>query len=199
MIGSDVRCGDGVCGGLSQMVVDPASGVLTHVIVAPHSGHGVPRIVPVELVGSAGDEVELRCTLLAFNALEPAEWTDAPLDPRGWPGYERAEIPGWSYFGMMMGEVTVGVPIVTYKRVPEGEVVVRRGEHAYASNGAIGRVQGLVVRSGDHRVTGVLLDEGRLWSKRRVAIPIRAIRDFSDGVRLRLTKDQVRGLPAVSI
>lgn len=40
-----------------------------------------------------------------------------------------------------------------------------------------------------------LLDEGHLWGKRRVAIPIGAVADFSDGVRLSLTKDEVRDLP----
>ena len=40
-----------------------------------------------------------------------------------------------------------------------------------------------------------LLDEGHLWGKRRVAIPIGAVADFSDGVRFSLTKDEVRDLP----
>ena len=44
-------------------------------------------------------------------------------------------------------------------------------------------------------VTHILLDEGHLWGKRQVAIPIGAVADFSDGVRLSLTKDEVRDLP----
>jgi hypothetical protein len=46
-------------------------------------------------------------------------------------------------------------------------------------------------------VTHILLDEGHLWGKRQVAIPIGAVADFSDGVRLSLTKDEVRDLPLV--
>src|ERR1700722_14524933 len=42
----------------------------------------------------------------------------------------------------------------------------------------------------------ILLDEGHLWGKRRVAIPISAVADFSDGVRLSLARDEVRDLPA---
>jgi hypothetical protein len=48
-------------------------------------------------------------------------------------------------------------------------------------------------------VTHVLLDEGHLWGKKRVAIPISAVKDVKGGVRLNLTKDQVRDLPAVEL
>jgi sporulation protein YlmC with PRC-barrel domain len=80
-----------------------------------------------------------------------------------------------------------------------GEVEVRRGEHVHATDGPIGQVQGLVIDPSDHHVTHVLLDEGHLWGKKRVAIPISAVKDVKGGVRLNLTKDQVRDLPAVEL
>jgi sporulation protein YlmC with PRC-barrel domain len=60
-------------------------------------------------------------------------------------------------------------------------------------------VQGLVIDPSDHHVTHVLLDEGHLWGKKRVAIPISTVKDVKDGVRLNLTKDQVRDLPPVDL
>ncbi|MHB1713214.1 MAG: hypothetical protein ACYCV7_17810 [Acidimicrobiales bacterium] len=48
-------------------------------------------------------------------------------------------------------------------------------------------------------MTHVLLDEGHLWGQKRVAIPIRAVTDVGDGVRLNLTKDEVRDLPPVDL
>ena len=51
----------------------------------------------------------------------------------------------------------------------------------------------------DHRLTHVLLDEGHLWGKKTVAIPISAVTDVSDGVRLRITKDEVGDLPQVDL
>jgi sporulation protein YlmC with PRC-barrel domain len=80
-----------------------------------------------------------------------------------------------------------------------GEVEVRRGDHVHATDGAIGRVQGLVIDRSDHHVTHVLLDEGHLWGQKRVAIPISAVTGVEDGVRLNLTKDEVRDLPAVDL
>jgi hypothetical protein len=84
-------------------------------------------------------------------------------------------------------------------RVPLGEVEVRRGDHVSATDGTIGRVRGMVIHPGDHCVTHVLLDEGHLWGQKMVAIPISAVKDVMDGVRLNLTKDEVRDLPAVEI
>ena len=81
-----------------------------------------------------------------------------------------------------------------------GEVEVRRGEHVHASDGNIGRVQGLVIDPGDHHVTHVLLQQGHLWGKKEIAIPISAVKDVaSDGLRLNLTKDEVRDLPPVDL
>ena len=57
----------------------------------------------------------------------------------------------------------------------------------------------LVIDPSDDHVTHVLLDEGHLWGKKRVAIPISAVKDVKDGVRLTFTKDQVRDLPPIDL
>jgi sporulation protein YlmC with PRC-barrel domain len=109
---------------------------------------------------------------------------------------------GMGMGGMGMGRsmgMGGGPQATTYHRVPAGEVEVRRGERVHATDGAIGRVQGLVIDPSDHHVTHVLLDEGHLWGQKRVAIPISAVTAVDDGVRLNLTKDNVRDLPAVEV
>jgi len=45
-------------------------------------------------------------------------------------------------------------------------------------------------------VARALIGEGHLWGKRTVAIPVSAVADFSDGIRLSLARDDVRDLPA---
>jgi hypothetical protein len=89
--------------------------------------------------------------------------------------------------------------VIIRDRVPAGDVQVRRGEHVHATDGAILRVQGLVVDPVDHHVTHVLVDEGRLWGKKEVAIPIGAVAGADDGVRVSLTKDEVADLPPVDL
>ena len=106
---------------------------------------------------------------------------------------------GMGMGGMGMRGMNMGPQVTTEDRVPEGEVEVRRGEHVHATDGDIGRIQGFVIDPTDHQLTHVLLDEGHLWGTKRVAIPISAVKDVSDGVRLSLTKAEVGELPAVDV
>ena len=74
---------------------------------------------------------------------------------------------------------------------------MRRGDHVQAIDGAIGHVDGLVIDPASHHVTHVLLQEGHLWGRKEVAIPISAVTSTDDGIWLSLTKHQVGALPPV--
>jgi sporulation protein YlmC with PRC-barrel domain len=209
-IGTHVSCTDGDGGQLRRVVVDPVSRKLTHLVVEPQEG-GTPRLVPVETVKSTeGGEIALSCTREQLNAMEEAEevhfLSGAPGD---WP-YQPAQMMSWPYYSLGLGGMSMGLggiergigvvpPVVTDDNVPEGEVEVRRGESVHATDGDIGRVQGLIVDPSNHRVTHVLLQEGHLWGRKDVAIPIDAVTKVADGVQLRLSKDEVRDLPEVEI
>jgi sporulation protein YlmC with PRC-barrel domain len=93
----------------------------------------------------------------------------------------------------------MGSQPVTYDTVPLGEVAVRRGEHVHATDGHIGKVQGLVIDPQNHHVTHVLLQEGHFWGHKQVAIPISAVTGVDDGIRLKISKQDVQNLPAVDI
>jgi sporulation protein YlmC with PRC-barrel domain len=208
-IGSEVTCIDGVCGELSRVVVDPIAGALTHLVVEPKHGLGQSRLVPIELADATAEEIRLRCSAAKFDTLEEAEETHFLPETGEQMGYDAGQALAWPYYGLGGGIAGGGMgglgmataPLLTIRdRVPAGEVEVRRGEHVHATDGDIGRVQGLVIDAKDHHVTHVLLQEGHLWGKKEVAIPIGAVKQVAaDGVRLRLTKDEVRDLPAVEL
>jgi sporulation protein YlmC with PRC-barrel domain len=211
-IGSEVACSDGVCGELRRVVVNPVARTLTHLVVEPRHRQGNGRLVPIDLVASAAAEIQLRCTIAEFNALEDAEETRFLPGARGDWDYQQEQMLSLPYYGlgtgtgmglgiggMHVGDPNVGPETVITDRVPRGEVEVRRGDQVHATDGAIGHIQGLVIDPSDHHVTHVLLDEGHLWGKRTIAIPINAVKDAKDGVRLNLTKDPVRDLPAVDV
>lgn len=215
VIGSPVSCEDCECGTLARVVVNPVTRSLTHLVVEPAHGRSFGRLVPIELVGSADGTVHLTCTREHFNTLEEAEETDFLSGAGGEWGYEQGQMLSFPFFGLGMGGMgglgmgglgatAPGTPLprqtVTYDKVPLGEVEVRRGEHVEATDGRIGQVQGLVVDPADHHVTHFLLEEGHLWGKKQVAIPIGAVtRVEDDVVRLKLSKDEVRDLPAVDV
>ncbi|HEU5429158.1 MAG TPA: PRC-barrel domain-containing protein [Actinocrinis sp.] len=217
-IGTEVFCSDGFCGRLTRVVVDPVARTLTHLVVEPDSQRGTGRLVPLDLVdsGSNSGQIRLRCTIARFDTLENAEETQfRPAAPGDW-GYGQRQMLFWPYYGLglggSMGMGTGGVNMgrggtamaatpraVIHDRVPLGEVEVRRGEPVHAVDGTIGRVRGLVIDPRDHHVTHVLLDEGHLCGRKRVAIPISAVASVENGVRLTLSKDQVRDLPPVEV
>jgi hypothetical protein len=219
-IGSEVVCSDGTCGALRRVVVDPVARALTHLVVEPPHRVGAGRLVPIALVAtSAEDAIHLSCTRAEFDGLDEAEETHFLTGASGEWGYGPGQMLSLPYFGlggMGMGMGGVGAlgmggigmggmdpgphPVVS-DRIPVGEVTVRRGDPVEATDGAIGRVQGLVIDPSDHHVTHFLLDEGHLWGQKRVAIPIGAVKEVNeaDGVCVNLTKDQVRDLPPVDL
>jgi sporulation protein YlmC with PRC-barrel domain len=212
-IGTEVAGTDGTCGELSRVVIDPVARVLTHLVVDPKHRQGLGRLVPIDLVEATGGTIKLRCSSAEFDALEEAEETSFLPETGEGMGYAAGEAYAWPYYGLGtgaglgMGGIGVGAgglagaPQFTFSdRVPKGEVEVSRGERVHATDGGIGRVQGLVVDPADHHVTHVLLEEGHLWGKKAITIPIGAVADVTaDGVQLSLTKDEVRELPPVDL
>jgi hypothetical protein len=106
--------------------------------------------------------------------------------------------PGMSG-GMGLGGGGTPAQIVTRDTVPLGEVDVRRDEPVHATDGDIGRVQGLVIDPASRHVTHVLLQEGHLWGRKEVAIPIGAVASTKDGIQLNIAKHEVQDLPPVDI
>ena len=88
--------------------------------------------------------------------------------------------------------------MVTYDRVPAGEVQLCRNEKLHAADGDIGHIKGLMAAP-DHHVTHILLTEGHLWSRKEVAVPIRNVVDATFGVQVDLTREELKDLPAIDL
>ena len=207
-IGSAVACRDGVGGHLSRVVVDPVARAITHLAVEPSDRHSRGRLVPVESVESTeGGVIRLKCTKPQFEVFELAEDTQLLSGEAEHPDYDQEHVVALPYYGLRtdsagfahMPQHHMSARVKLHDRVPVGEVAVRRGEHVHATDGQIGRVKGLVIDPADHHVTHFLLNEGHLWGHKTVAIPIGAVTHIEDGVRLSLTKDEVRDLPPVDV
>lgn len=210
VIGSRVQCAGDECGEVESVVVDPVADRLTHLVVRPDDAGDQARLVPAHIAVPGPDGVDLNCTRARFDEFEPAVRTyffseeERTGPARGdrvleWPLYGLAMTPT-AMTGFTPG-VDPQLAAATVEHIPGGEVGVRRGEPVRADDGGeIGRVQGLVVVPPDSEVTHVLLDEGRLWGRKRVAIPITAVVGIgANGVSVGLTKDQIRDLPPVDV
>ena len=207
-IGTEARCSDGVCGEVSRVVVDPVARTLTHLVVEPIGREGLGRLVPLDLVDATPDEVRLSCTIAEFEKLDSAEETQFVPGSGGYAAYGPEQVVSWPYYGLtgaggpedIGADLTFTSPTVTYDAVPLGEVAVHRNDPVHAADGSIGRVQGLVIDPRNHHVTHVLLQEGHLWGRKEVAIPIKAVTEVSDeGIKLSIAKRDVEDLPPVDI
>ena len=214
-IGAEASATDGPVGKVSRVVVDPVAKALTHLVVEPGLGQGPSRLVPLDLVdGGGASEVRLSCTKAEFENLEPAEETKFIPRTTSFGSYGAGDVLSWPYYGAAgIGDLDGiggaggmgtedGSPVprtVTYDTVPVGEVGVRRGQPVLATDGAIGHVEGLVVHPETGHVTHVLLQEGHLWGKKEVAIPISAVDTSVDGTQLKIAKQDVENLPPVNI
>lgn len=209
-MGAKASCSDGFCGELSRTILDPDARTVTHLVIGPRHRKDQERLVPVELADAEGDEIRLRCTLAEFEQLEPAEEVELAegIDYGG--GYGQAEaVQGYGNVGGMgIGGSSSGMgigmglghrtPVVVSHAVPLGETEVQRHDSVHAVDGEIGRVEGFVVDPVHHRVTHILLQEGHLWGRKEVAIPVSAVASLDAGIRLSITRKQVEELPPLS-
>lgn len=188
IIGTDVACTDGAYGRLRWIVVDPAARRVTYLAVTP-SELEPGRLVPADQVASVDANILLRCTTAELERFETTqEVSQGSLPPElggKSPGVEGIEQDtGW-------GNLTT-----TRDRIPGGGVALHRGEIIHAVDGPIGRLQGIAADlEGGQRLTHLMLDTGHLWHRTRIAASARSVTRFGDGIRLDLTKDQVRDLP----
>jgi len=187
--GAEVRCRDGSCGTLTRVIIDPVMRTLTHLVVEPRDGE-TGRLVPLALVEhSSPGQIGLSCTMQEFGALAASQETD----------YFPVDGPYGSYYGGYARGYGWGPEEFSHESVPAGEVTVRRGDPVHATDGDIGRVAGLVIRTSGGQVTHVLLEEGHLARKKEVAIPVRSITRVGDVAEVAMTRHEIQRLPDVDV
>ena len=204
-IGADASCTDGACGQVSRIIVNPVAREVTHLVVGPKHRNGPGRLVPVDLMDATTGQIRLRCTLAEFQALRPAEETESvpDLDPTGHAhaGVQKQyRLAGGVVWPVRDPDGPKAPQEVTVDSVPFGEVEVHRELTVCTTDGEIGQVQGLVVETGGHHVTHVLLQQGHMRGRKEVAIPIGAVTKIGTLlIHLSLTRHQVKDLPPVDI
>jgi len=205
-LGRPVRCTDAEFGELADVVVDPTTRCVTHLVVHPHNRPEEARIVPVGWAATDGPETEitLSSTVAEVEALERMHESaylplgQFPVDDPDWD-VGVSDMLGLPYFQGLDGQPIEMDPnvMIGYDRVPKGEVEIRRASPVTSADGAeLGHVDGLVVDDAG-RVSHVVLQHGHLWGRRDVSIPIGAVqRVETDVVVLRLSKGEIGALPS---
>ena len=89
---------------------------------------------------------------------------------------------------------------IRHEHTPPGELAIRRGLPVLAIDGPVGRVDDFLIDPQNQSITHLILQEGHLWGKKDVTIPIEQINDIDeDAVHLKLSKEEVGALPTVEL
>ena len=207
-LGTSVHSSEGDdVGALADVVIDPIEKRVTHLVVQPHK-HGDSRLVPIDQADSAvgRDEIVLRCTRDELNALptvnefsylrlgdaalvDDPDWDVGVTNVLALPYYDGSYMLETAIYEQNVG--------VTFDRIPKGEVEVRRTSSVLSSEGRyIGDVDGFIVDDGEH-ITHFVLEQGHLWGKREVTIPIAAVEKVeTDTVTVSLSESEIGELPS---
>jgi sporulation protein YlmC with PRC-barrel domain len=202
-INVDVQCADGLCGRLTQVVIDPVAERVTHVVVRAAESPHTERMVPVARVADTSPSlVHLDLATDELSRMEPfieTEYIQTKV-----PGRQvipKAEYPAdeYSLWPYVVPERTEEIP-VEHKRIPPGELAVRRGAHVEAVDGRAGTVDEFLVDPKSGHITHLVLREGHLWGRKDVSIPVSQIDHIDENVvHLKLDKQGIEALPTIQI
>ena len=205
-IGADAICTDGVCGKVIRLVVDPVARAVTHMVVEPRHRPGLGLLVPLQPC-RCGDTEGSPAALHPGGVRSARRRRGNEFRATDQPGpVPRLQRGTGIHLALLRPDRTrgrAGDPRIRADRhrLPASDKVgIRRNERVFATDGEIGRVEGLVIDPLNHHVSHVLLQEGHLFDRREVAVPIGAVivTRVEDSVQLNITKQQVENLPPVN-
>ena len=204
-IGTPVACTDGAYGELADLVIAPESRRATHVVVAPGGHHERARLVEFSRLSASGRGLAIDCSREQAEDLPEVQDTayvrigdDLPAGEGNVAGVQdivTMPIEDYGTFGVAAMDLDDRY-LITYDRIPAGEVEVRGRSEIRSSDGKhVGHVDGVIVDSAG-LITHLLLEHRHLWGSRtHVRIPAGAIEEIGDDlVRLSVSKDELETL-----
>jgi len=192
----EVHCSDGLCGRSTHIILNPATERVTHLVVNPQQSSKVERLVSIKLVANTAAEVILlNCTRAEFEKLEVFNqpdfiYTDLP---------QHATAPNltllWPYVVPVKRIVDDKI-----RRIPPGELAIRRGARVRATDGWIGRVDEFIVGPISGNITHLVLRKSNLWKEKEVTIPVLHIDRIEENVvYLKINKETISSMPSVPV
>ena len=214
-LGSPVRCTDDAFGELADVVIDPQTRRVTHLVVQPHQPDEQARLVPVDRAqaGETADAtIAVGCTVAQMSEFELVRESaylrlgEVPVEDPDWDvGIEQPLMlppaTAMGSFGDGPGALDIDPHVMlSYDRIPIGEVEIRRASSVTSADGHhLGHVDGFVLDS-EQQIAHLVLEHGHLWGRREVVIPASAVaRVDTDEVALTLSKDAVGALPSTRV
>lgn len=201
-INAAVECTDGEGGKITRVILNPIDQEITYLVVKEKGLIGSERLVSIGLVvESSPQHVVLGCTQTELAAMENF------LEVKYIPGIEPLEEYDLAHYHMMPyvtpdfdGEPELEYRFLQLEHVPPGELEIERGASVYATDGRVGEVDEFMVSPENNHITHLVLQEGHLWGRKLVTIPISQIDHFEDdNIFLKLDKESLNAMPALPV
>jgi hypothetical protein len=187
-LSAPVATADGPIGRTEHIIIDPSLGRATHLVVRETELPNTLRLVPEKYVAKAEpDGISLSISRKRFETLRE---------------YIQTEYLPPSFFLSLAAKEHCKLPMApsgwTVERLatPEGSVALVGHETVLATDGKVGRVDGVLTDHASGRVTHLLLRQGHLWGAREVQVPAGLVARYEEGqVVLSVDKAAVGALP----
>ena len=181
---------DAKVGRVANVVVDPSHGRATFLVVREDALPNTLRLVSEKHIAASGpDGVRLSCSPAKFAAMRE---------------YVLTEYYSPEYFLHMAEKEHCKLPMApsswTVERpaTPAGSVPLAGHEAVEATDGKVGKLDGVHLEAHTGRVIYLILRQGHLWGAREVAIPAGLVAGYADGViKLSVDKAAIAALPAL--
>jgi hypothetical protein len=191
-IHADVFCSDGLCGHSMQVVIDPVSRVVTHLVVADPGIAWDEHLVSMDQVAEiAPDRIRLTCAAADLKTMRPYLRGEHVPGEIPFMGYDSGEYSLWP---MTLAEEPMLA--VDHDHTAPGDVALSRGDTVIAADGPVGTLDEFIVDPATDKITHLVLRKGHLWGQKVIAVPVGQIKVIGrESVTLLLTKEQISELP----
>lgn len=192
----DVHCLDGRCGRSTYIIINPATDQVTHLVVREQWPSRTERMVPVEKIAiTTRDVIILNQSRAEFTISDSFNQTDFVYTNVPHYATDPSLTLLWPYVVPAKRVLEDNI-----RRIPLGELAVRRGAKVQATDGRVGRVDEFVVDVEGGQITHLVLRDDNLWGQKEITIPINYFDRFEENtVYLNIDKTAVENLPAILV
>ena len=196
-INAKVYCQDNMCGHTQAIILNPASDVITHLVVKEHKRPHTEYLVPVNMIdASLPENIHLKIdetTLQSLPSFFDVEYIQATV-----PHY--VEVSEMAYVEPVAIPEKKNIEEKIY-HIPRNELAISQSTIVYSSDEhAIGKVDEFLIDQNGGHVTHLILREGHIFGQKDVFIPITEIETIQENsLHLKLDKENIEKLPAIPI
>lgn len=194
-----VNCNNGPCGKSTVVILDPTTEKITHFVVKDKHFPYVEHLVPVNLIRQATpNSIQLNCSQDELSEMDEFIEHNFIKVEKSYDQYAPSRYLLWPYASPT--PVQNEYIDIKSEHIPLGELAIHRGAQVNAVDGRIGSVDEFLIDPGNGHITHIILQEGHLWGKKDVTIPLAQVDHISeDTVYLKLDKSSIEALPAIPV